>query len=128
MSCCKPRDVDVEAVHQLLGPVRDQRRSTLGHERDERVADRRVAQEVGVDVGGAVAVRERRSPRSALVTGAPSQRGSSAYGSLVDASSPNRSSDRGRVAHHVDLDVEVAGLDVGRRRGRLAEPLRAIAA
>ena len=50
--------VDIETVHQLLRSVGDQRRPTCRQQHDERIPHRRVAQQLGVDVRGAIAVRE----------------------------------------------------------------------
>ena len=56
--------VDVEAVHQLLRAMRDQRWPALRQQRRECLADRRLAQQFGVDVRGAVH-RVRARPRAA---------------------------------------------------------------
>ena len=60
--------------------------------------------------------------RSALVTGAPSQRGSERERFVARRELAEALEHRGGVAHHVDLDVEDVGLGDGRGRRRFAEP------
>ena len=69
-----------EPVHQLLGPVRDERRTAVGDERVERVAHRRLGEQVGRRRRRRrVGDRDRRAPRSSLRPAAPAQPASTAY-------------------------------------------------
>ena len=113
--------VDVEAVHQLLRSMRDERWPALRQQRRERVAYRRVAQQVGVDVRGALTVREPDGAQRARDRRAvPARLQRERLVARRELAEPLEH--RGGVAHHVDLDVEDVGLGDGRGRRRFPEP------